>query len=337
MFLPIVLALALGAATARDRTPFAATVTVNISTVNRATMGDEALGAVYKSLLLHLIGEGYSVADPERGGEIAVTVSPAEDKGRLRLVVVTSAGRSERVVPIGDISDEDSQLRIIHETVELVRLAREALERQRAAAAASLTPTVAQRDAQEQRTRAPAPRPTVTVAPREVPGQKPNRPAWGARASTGLLWSAGSPGALADLDAMLAARTWDITLGFFAHAPLDLPRELHLYEWGSMAGAGLRYEFSPRLALKTEVTGGFVEQAYHYSDAAGMSDRGSLWDALASLRADASLRLTPEWHLGLAAGTWLTLHDREHITGERTLWHGPHLRPFVGLGVEFLL
>lgn len=105
----------------QDPGPF--TVTVDVSAVDSATMGDEVINAAYKSLLLRLIGEGYTVADPDRGGDIMVRIQPSEKRSNLKVVVQASTATAERNVAIGDAAGEEAQLRLIHETLDLVRQA----------------------------------------------------------------------------------------------------------------------------------------------------------------------------------------------------------------------
>jgi hypothetical protein len=300
--------LALAGSNLDGERPF--TVTVDVSQVDRATMGDEAINASYKSLLLRLIGEGFQVA--ERGGDIAVEVLPAASAETLRIVVRSAAAKAERDIPVASTTGEEAQLRLVHEAVDLVREARDALTAARAA-----TPVRA------------APPPIPSTVPPAHPA-----PALGARAGAAIAWSGSSPGLLADLGAELSFGRWSATLGFFAHQPLDLPGPLSLSEGGALVGLAGEQMLTRRLSLNANLSGGILGQRYRYSDTAAASDSGLLWDPVGALRIGADVCLSRRWRLGLFAGALLTLHDREHVTAAGSLWHGSRLRPFVGLGAK---
>jgi hypothetical protein len=129
-----------------------------------------------------------------------------------------------------------------------------------------------------------------------------------------------------------------LTLGLVAHQPVGLPRQLHIFEWGALAGAGLSTRaLAPSLVLQAALGGGFLQERYSYADASGgTQDRGVLNDPLASGGLGAALEIARGLRLGLEAGAWWTLHERTHYTADGTLWKGPKVRPFVGLCVEYL-
>jgi hypothetical protein len=142
---------------------------------------------------------------------------------------------------------------------------------------------------------------------------------------------------MANADAVVRLGPLHLTLGLVAHQPLQLPSELHLFEWGALAGArvGTR-ALAPWLALEAALGGGFVQERYRWNDASGNSARGALLDPVGSGSLGATLFIGRELGIGIDGGTWLTLHERTHESADRILWRGPRLRPFVGLRVEYL-
>jgi hypothetical protein len=316
MFALFVVALTSWAPSPQDQG--ALRVTVDLSAIDRATMADENINAAYKGLVLRLIGEGYSVAEPDRGGDIMIEVLPSDEPAKLRIVVSTAAGQeAERVVPISLSADEEAQFRFIHEAVDLVRHAREVLAQARGA----------------------PPEPPMPLAPptaAEQVRQAPAAAAVAARAGSAAMWSGRSLGILATLDGTLIRGRWQVGLGGFLHEPLDLPRALHLFEWGGWLTVGVRRSLAGCFSAQADLSAGFVDQVYRYADTNTASDRGSLWDPLAQARAGMGCSVSPRWRFHLGAGTLLTLHERSHVTPTQRLWHGPQVRPFVGIGVEFL-
>jgi hypothetical protein len=278
------------------------TVTVDFSAVDREVLGDSALNTAYKSLLVRLVEDGFSVADPNQGGDIVVRVRRTSGQN-LNILVETSAGVRSRKVRFGEGAGEEAEFQLIHAALDLARGAGDELS--------SVVPSI--------------PPPVVKTR------------ATGARVGGAMMWSGSSVGIMANGDAELRLGPVCLAAGLVAHQPLGLPSELHLFEWGALAGARLGTRaLAPWLVLEAGLGVGFLQERYRYSDASGAQDSGVLNDPLASGSLGAAVELSRGVRVGLDAGTWWTLHARTHDTADRTLWKGPKLRPFVGLRLEYL-
>jgi hypothetical protein len=116
---------------------------------------------------------------------------------------------------------------------------------------------------------------------------------------------------MANGDAELRLGPLRLTLGLVAHQPLGLPSELHVFEWGALAGARLGTRaLAPWLLLEAALGGGFLQERYSSSDASGTQNRGVLNDPLGSGSLGAALEIGRGVRIGLDAGTWWTLHAR---------------------------
>ena len=278
------------------------TITVDFTAVTREALGDSAINTAYKSLLLRLVEEGLSVVDPAQSGDIAVRVTRA-NPGNLHVYVETAKGKRERKVRFGEDAGEEAEFQLIHATLDFVHSAREEL----------LAPT----------------------PPVPPPAEKPR--AVGAQVGGAILWSGTSAGVMASGDAVVRLGPLHLTLGLVAHQPLQLPSELHLFEWGVLAGARIGTRaLAPWLALEAALGGGFLQERYRWSDAAGNSDQGALFDAFGTGSLGATLLIGQGLGVGVGGGTWLTLHERTQRSADAMLWRGPHLRPFAGLHLQYL-
>ena len=296
----LVLQLLVG--TSPDRAAKSFSVAVDFSAVAREVLGDSALHRAHKSLLVRLVEDGFSLADPNLGGDIVVKVRRTSEQN-LNILVETSTGIRSHKLRFGEDAGEQEEFQLIQVTLELVRGARDELSV------------------------------LVPVAP--PPGAR-NR-AVGAQLGGAMLWSGSSTGVMANGDAELKLGPLHLTLGLVAHQPLGLPRALHIFEWGALAGARLgTHALAPWLVLEAALGGGFVQERHSFSDANGDEDRGVLHDPLGSGSLGAAVELTRGLRIGLNAGTWWTLHTRTHTSADETLWKGPKLRPFAGLRVEYL-
>jgi hypothetical protein len=278
------------------------TVTVDFTAVDREVLGDSALHTAYKSLLVRLVEDGFSLADPSQGGDIVVRVRRTSEQN-LNLLVETSAGIRSRKIRFGEGAGEEAEFQLIHAGLDLARAARDELS---------------------------------TVAPSLPPSVVRTR-ATGARVGGAMMWSGSSTGVMANGEGEARLGPLRLTLGLVAHQPLGLPSELHMFEWGALAGArfGTR-ALAPWLVLEAGVGVGFLQERYSTSDASGVKDSGVLNDPLASGSLGAAVELGAGMRIGLDAGTWWTLHARTHDSADKTLWKGPKLRPFVGLRLEYL-
>ena len=278
------------------------TVTVDFSAVDREMRSDSALNAAYKSLLVRLVEDGLRVADPNQVGDIVVRVRRTSEQN-LNVLVESSAGTKSRKVRFGDESGEQAEFQLIQAAVELVRGARDEL--------AAATP--------------------LALPPDERPR------AVGARLGGAVMRSGASTGVMANGDAEARLGPLRLTLGLVAHQPFGLPSDLHIFEWGALAGARLgTHALAPWLVLEAGLGGGFVQERYKTSDASGAQDRGVLHDPLVTGSLGAALELGRGVRIGLDAGAWWTLHARTHTTADGTLWKGAKVRPFVGVCVEYL-
>jgi len=278
------------------------TVTVDFSAVDREVRADSALNTVYKSLLVRLVEDGFSVVDPNQGGDIVIRVRRTSEQN-LNILVETSAGGRSHKVRFGEGAGEEAEFQLIHAALDLARGARDELS--------SVVPSI--------------PPPVVKTR------------ATGARIGGAMMWSGSSTGIMANGDAELRLGPVCLSAGIVAHQPLGLPSELHVFEWGALAGARLGTRaLAPWLVLEAGLGVGFLQQRYRYSDASGAQDSGVLNDPLASGSLGVAVELGRGVRTGLDAGTWWTLHARTHDTADGTLWKGPKLRPFVGLRLEYL-
>jgi len=296
----LVLGLLVGASSSGWARSF--TVTVDFSAVDREVLGDSALNTAYKSLLVRLVEDGFSVSDPNQGGDIVVRVRRTSEQN-LNILVETSAGIRSRKVRFGEGAGEEAEFQLIHAALDLARGARDEL--------------------------------STVVAPLPPPVVKTR--ATGARVGGAMMWSGSSRGIMANGDAELRLGPVCLSAGLVAHQPLGLPRELHVFEWGALAGVRLGTRaLAPWLVLEAGLGVGFLQERYSYSDASGAQDSGVLNDPLASGSLGAAVELGRGVRVGLDAGTWWTLHARTHDTADGILWKGPKLRPFVGLRLEYL-
>jgi hypothetical protein len=278
------------------------TVTVDFTAIDHETLGDSAINRAYKSLLVRLVEEGLSVADPAQGGDIMVRVTRADPRN-LHVFVETAKGKQERKVRFGEDAAEQAEFLLMHATLDLVRSAHAEL---------------------------------LAPAPGLPPPASRSRAA-GVQVGGAMLWSGTSAGAMASGDAVLNLGPVRLALGLVAHQPLQLPSGLHLYEWGALAGARVgTHALAPWLFLEAALAGGFLQERYRYSDAAGNSDAGALLDPLGMGCLGATLLLGHGFGIGLDGGMWLTLHQRTLRSTEGILWRGPQVRPLVGLRLEYL-
>jgi hypothetical protein len=265
-------------------------------------LSDSALNTAYKSLLVRLAEDGLRVADPNQASDIVVRVRRTSEQN-LNILVETSAGTKSRKVRFGEGAGEQGEFQLIQAAVELVRRARDEL---------------------------------AAVAPLALAPVEKTR-AVGARLGGALMWSGSSAGVMANGDAEARLGPLRLTLGLVAHQPFGLPSDLHIFEWGALAGARLGTRaLAPWLVLEAGLGGGFVQERYSTSDASGAQDRGALNDPLATGSLGAALELGRGVRFGLDAGAWWTLHARTHTTADGTLWKGAKVRPFVGVCVEYL-
>jgi hypothetical protein len=277
------------------------TVTVDFSAVDRELLGDSALNTAYKGLLVRLVEDGFSVADPNQGGDIVVRVRRTSEQN-LNILVETSTGIRSHKVRFGEGAGEEAEFQLIHAALDLARGARDELS--------TVAPSL--------------PRPAVRAR------------AMGARVGSAMMWSGSSTGVMANGDAELRLGPVCLAAGLVAHRPLGLPNELHVFEWGALAGARLGTRaLAPWLALEASLSGGYLQERYSYSDASGAQDSGVLHDPLASGSLGAAVELGRGVRIGLDAGTWWTLHARTHDAADRAAWKGPKLRPFAGLRLEY--
>ena len=296
----LVLGLLIGASSPGLARSF--TVTVDFSAVDREVLGDSALNTAYKSLLVRLVEDGFLVADPNQGGDIVIRVRRTSEQN-LHILVETSAGVRSRKVRFGEGAGEEAEFQLIHAALDLARGARDELS--------SVVPSI----------------PPSVVKTR----------ATGARVGGAMMWSGSSTGIMANGDGEARLGPLRLTLGLVAHQPLGLPSELHVFEWGALAGARLGTRaLAPWLVLEAGLGVGFLQERYRDSDASGAQDSGVLNDPLASGSLGAAVELGRGVRVGLDAGTWWTLHARTHDTADGTLWKRPKLRPFVGLRLEYL-
>ena len=296
----LLLELLVGASPERAAKAF--TVAVDLAAVHREVLGDSALNTAYKSLLQRLVEDGFSIADPNQGGDIVVRVRRTSEQN-LNILVETSAGLRSHKVRFGEDAGEQAEFQLVHSTLELVRGARDDLS----------VPVLA------------------------VPPSAMKTRAVGAQLGGAMLWSGSSLGAMVHGDAELTLGIVHLTLGLVAHQPLGLPGELHIFEWGALAGARLStHALAPWLVLDAGLGAGFLQERYSGSDAGGADDRGALHDPLATGGLGIALEVARGLRIGLEGGTWLMLHARTHETASGALWKGPQVRPFAGLRVEYL-
>jgi hypothetical protein len=279
----------------------APTVTVDFSAVDREALSDSALSTAYKNLLLRLAEDGFSVVEPSQGGDIAVRVGRTSEQ-HLNIVVETSLGAQSRKVRFGEDAGEQEQFQLIYTTLDLVRKAHDEL----------------------------------SARPPSLPLPAADSRATGAQLGSAILWSGTSAGLMANVDGEIRLGSLHLTLGLVVHQPLGLPSELHIFEWGALAGlrAGTR-ALAPWLVLEAALGAGFLQERYRYSDP-GVGQDGVLEDGLATGSLGAALEITRGLRFGFTGGTWLTLHQRSHATANGTPWKGPRIRPFVGARVEYL-
>ena len=117
---------------------------------------------------MRLVEDGFSVADPNQGGDIVVRVWRTSEQN-LNILVETSAGIRSRKVHFGKGEGEQAEFQLLHAALDLVRGAREEL--------ATLVPS--------------------------VPPPVENTRAVGARLGGALMWSGSSTGVMVNGDTEL--------------------------------------------------------------------------------------------------------------------------------------
>jgi len=295
------LVLELLVATSSDGAAKTFTVNVDFSAVDREVLGDTVLRTAYKSVLSRLVEDGFSVLDPTLSGDIVVRVRRTSEQN-LNILVETPAGIRSHKVRFGEGAGEEEVFQLIHTTVDLVRGARDELS----ASAPAAPPAAHSR-------------------------------AVGAELGGATLWSGSSAGAMANGDAELRLGAVRLTLGLVAHQPMGLPSELHIFEWGALAGAGVStHALAPWLVVQVALSGGYLQQRYSGNDASGAETRGAVSELLATGSLGAALEVARGLSLGLHAGTWLTPHGQTYLTASGAQWKAPRLRPFAGVYLEYL-
>jgi hypothetical protein len=296
----LVLELLVG--TSPDRSVKAPNVTVDFSAVDREVLGDSALHAAYKGLLVRLVEDGFAIAEPNQVGDIVVTVRRTSEQN-LNLVVESSAGTRSRKIRFGEDAGEQAEFQLIQATIELVRAAHDGL--------------------------------SASYVPAPPPMENPR--AVGAQLGGAILWSGSSAGVMANGDAEVRLGVVRLTAGLVGHEPLGLASDLRIFEWGALAGARMGTRaLAPWLALEVALAAGYLQERYSYTDATGAEARGALHDPLASGSLGAALEIARGLCIGLDAGTWLTPHAHNHLTATGTSWKAPRVRPFAGLRLEYL-
>jgi hypothetical protein len=296
----LVLELLLG--TSPDRAAKAPNVTVDFSAVDRELLGDTALHVAYKSLLARLVDDGFVMTEPNQAGAIVVTVRRTSEQN-LSLQVESAAGIRSRKLRFGESAGEQEEFQLVQATIELVRGARDDLSAM-----------------------APSP-PAFSASTRAV----------GAELGGAMMWSGSSTGVMENLDAAVRLGPLRLTVGLVGHEPLGLPSDLHIFEWGALAGARLgTHALAPWLALQMALGGGFLQERYSGSDVGGVESRGAVNEALGTGSLGVALEIATGLCLGLDAGAWLTPHGHTYLTASGAQWKAPRLRPFAGLRLEYL-
>ena len=299
----LVLELLLG--TSPDRTVKALNVSVDFSAVYREVLADTALHRAHKNLLVRLVEDGFTLADPSQVGDIVVTVRRTSEQN-LNIIVESAAGTRSRKLRFGEDAGEQTEFQLGEVIIELARGARDDLS---------------------------------TLSPSLPPPAAKTR-AVGAQLGGAILWSGSSAGVMANGDAEVKLGALQLTLGLVGHQPLGLPSDLHIFEWGALAGARLGTRaLAPWLALQVALGAGYLQQRYSGSDASGAetrSARGAVNELLATGSLGAALELARGLSLGLHAGTWLTPHGQTYLAAGEEVWKAPRLRPFAGVRLEYL-
>ncbi len=296
----LVLELLLG--TSLDKAIKAPNVTVDFSAVDRELLGETALHAAYKNLLARLAEDGFAMTEPNQTGAIVVTISRTSDQN-LKLLVESAAGARSRKIHFGENAGEQEEFQLVQATIELVRGARDDLS------AMVLPPTQS------------------SASPHAV----------GAELAGAMLWSGASTGVMANVGADVRLGPVQLTLGLVGHEPLGLPSDLRIFEWGALAGARLGTRaFAPWLALQVALDGGFLQERYDYTDAAGAKSRGVVNEPIGTGSLGAALDVAKGLSIGLALGAWVTPHAHAYLAASGTQWKAPRLRPFAGVRLEYL-
>ena len=200
----LVLELLVG--TSPDRSVKAPNVTVDFSAVDREVLGDSALHAAYKGLLVRLVEDGFAIAEPNQVGDIVVTVRRTSEQN-LNLVVESSAGTRSRKIRFGEDAGEQAEFQLIQATIELVHGARDVL----------------------------------SAAPISAPPPMENPRAVGAQLGGAILWSGSAAGVMANGDAEVRVGVVRLTAGLVGHEPLGLASDLRIFEWGGPGGCAPGY------------------------------------------------------------------------------------------------
>jgi hypothetical protein len=175
-----------------------------------------------------LVEDGFSVADPNQGGDMVVRVRRTSEQN-LNILVETSTGIRSRKVRFGEGAGEEAEFQLIQAALDLARAARDELS---------------------------------TVAPSLPPSVVRTR-ATGARVGGAMMWSGSSTGVMANGEGEARLGPLRLTLGLVAHQPLGLPSELHMFEWGALAGARLGTRaLAPWLVLEAGLGVGFLQERY---------------------------------------------------------------------------
>ncbi|MEK7705421.1 MAG: hypothetical protein AAB426_10715 [Myxococcota bacterium] len=301
---PLLLTLVILDVAAQATPPALVTVTVDVRELDATAYEAIAAGGLYKSLLVRLVEDQLAFVDASAAADITVTLRHRVG-GPLEIGVTTAVSRSDRTVPLPARGDEDGQLAVLHAVLEMVREARVAL----LPATAPEPPASAV---------TPSPSLLLTASSRAL-----------------LLWSDrwGSP--LWDLAGSTRWHGLDLLVGGVVSAPLGVAAALRVREWGLFGGLRTRHPGPTSwLDLQAELTLGFWQTRYRYTDAAGVSDAGAHLDPLVAGRLTLAAQLSEAWRLGWQAGGIFTLYEHAHRTTQRLLWRSWPLRPFVGLEIS---
>ncbi len=296
------LVLELLLATSPDRAAKAPNVTVDFSAVDRELLGDTALHVAYKNLLARLVEDGFAMTEPNQAGAIVVTVRRTSEQN-LSLQVESAAGIRSRKIRFGESAGEQEEFQLVQATIELVRGARDDLS--------AMAP----------------PPPAFSVGTRAV----------GAELGGAMMWSGSSTGVMANLDAEVRLGPLQLTLGVVGHEPLGLPSDLHIFEWGALAGARMgTHALAPWLALQVALGGGYLQERYSGSYVGGAEARGAVHEPLGTGSLGAALEIANGLCVGLNVGAWLTPHAHTYLAVSGAQWKAPQLRPYAGVRLEYL-
>jgi hypothetical protein len=296
------------------------TVKVDLTALAADMTNRPWLATLYRGLLVRIVEEGMAVVGSGSTADISLRLLPSEVP-RVHVRVDYGCRQREAELSLAGLAEDAVVLSLLHRSIELLRVAREALAGGDVACA-----------------EAQAAAPTAqTETPRPLEAERTARRRFDVSAGVQGTWSPGQHGLVYDLSADFGPRDgWGWVGDVLFYHPLGADARLHIVEWSCQAGVRHRWTIGPsRYRWDNQAMFGYWQHRYAFAEPGGTSDQGTRNDAALTLRTGVLASIAAGGEVGLYAGAIALSEARVHRDGTRTLWKATLVRATMGLSLSY--